>query len=137
AEAAALYAKAVALRPAWTEGRLALATILYDLQRYAEAREHLLQLTTAGEGGGEAWALLGLAASRLRDYDAGLAALVRARALPISSPEMLSAVLFETALLMNRAGNHDGAFDVLRPFANEGKADPTVIVAFGMSMLRP
>jgi tetratricopeptide (TPR) repeat protein len=136
AEAAALYAKAVALRPAWAEGRLALATVLYDLQRYPEAREHLQRLTAAGEGGGEAWALLGLTASRLRDYDAGLAALGRARALGISSPEMLSAVLFETALLMNRAGNHDGAFGVLRRFANEGKDSQTVIVAFGLSMLR-
>jgi tetratricopeptide (TPR) repeat protein len=136
AESAALYAKAVALRPTWAEGRLALATILFDLQRYPEARAHLQQLTAAGEGGGEAWALLGLAASRLRDYDAGLAALGRARALGISSPEMLSVVMFETALLMNRAGNHDGAFDVLRKFANEGKDSPTVIVAFGLSMLR-
>jgi tetratricopeptide (TPR) repeat protein len=136
AEASRLYASALALRPAWAEGRLALATILFDMQRYPEARDHLQQLTAAGQGGGEAWGLLGLAASRLRDYDAALAALGRARAVGTSSAEMSSAVLFETALVLNRVGHHDEAFDVLRRFANEGKDSPTVIVAFGLSMLR-
>jgi len=135
-EAAGHYARALALRPAWAEGRLALATILFDLKRYPEARDHLQRLATAGEGGGEAWALLGLAASRLGEYDAALAALGRARALEIVSPEMRSRVQFETALVLNRTGQHDAAFDVLRAYASEGQDSPTVIVAFGLSMLR-
>jgi len=135
-EAAGHYAKALGLRPAWGEGRLALATVLFDLKRYPEARDHLQQLTAAGEGGGEAWGLLGLAASRLGDYDAALAALGRARALEIASPEMRSRVQFETALVLNRTGQHDAAFDVLRAYASEGQDSPTVIVAFGLSMLR-
>jgi len=135
-EAAGHYAKALGLRPAWGEGRLALATVLFDLKRYPEARDHLQQLTAAGEGGGEAWGLLGLAASRVGDYDAALAALGRARALEIASPEMRSRVQFETALVLNRTGQHDAAFDVLRAYASEGQDSPTVIVAFGLSMLR-
>lgn len=133
-EAAGHYAQALALRPAWTEGRFALATILFDLKRYPEARDHLQRLTAAGEGGGEAWALLGLAASRLREYEPALAALGHAREL--SSPEMRSRVHFETALLLNRTGKHDAAFDVLRAYASEGQDSPSVIVAFGLSMLR-
>jgi predicted Zn-dependent protease len=136
AEAAGFYEKAVALRPAWAEGRLTLATILCDLQRYPEARDHLQRLTTAGQGGGTAWGLLGLASSRLRDHEAALTALGRARDLGISSPELLSAVTFEAALLLNRAGHHDAAFDILRVFASEGKDSPAVIVAFGLSLLR-
>ena len=135
-EAAGQYARALALRPAWAEGRLALATILFDLKRYPEAREHLLQLTATPEGDGVAWALLGLAASRLRDYDTALTSLGHARSLGIPIPGMLSTVLLETALLLNRAGNHDGAFDLLRGFANEGEDRPPVIVALGLSMLR-
>jgi tetratricopeptide (TPR) repeat protein len=135
-EAAGHYGRALALRPAWAEGRLALATILFDLRRYPEARDHLQRLTAAGEGGGEAWALLGLAASRLGEYDAALTALGRARALDIASPEMRSRVQFETALVLNRTGQHDAAFDVLRAYASEGQDSPTVIVAFGLSMLR-
>lgn len=136
-EAAGHYGVALALRPAWAEGRLALATILFDLQRYPEARDHLQQLTAGAQGdGGVAWALLGLSASRMRDYEVALTALGRARTLGISSPEMLSAVLFEVALLLNRAGNHDAAFDILRAFANEGSDSPSVIVALGLSMLR-
>jgi predicted Zn-dependent protease len=135
-EAAGHYAKALALRPAWAEGRLALAILLFDLQRPAEARDHLQRLTADGKGGSEAWAMLGLAASRLRDYTAALTALDRARALGIATPQLLSAVLFESALLLNRTGNHDAAFDVLRAFAQEGKDAPPVIVAFGLSILR-
>lgn len=135
-EAAGFYAKAVALRPAWWEGRLTLATILGDLRRYPEAREHLQRLTSAEKGGGVAWGLLGLARSRLREYDGALTALRRAREAGISSPELLSAVTFEAALLLNRAGSHDAAFDVLRAFASEGKDSPAVIVAFGLCLLR-
>jgi len=135
-EAAGHYSRALALRPAWAEGRLALATILFDLKRYPEARDHLQRLTTAGEGGGEAWALLGLSASRLGEYEAALGALGRARSLEIASPEMRSRVQFETALVLNRTGQHDAAFDVLRAYASEGQDSPTVIVAFGLSMLR-
>ena len=58
--------------------------------------------------------MLGLAASRLGEYDAALAALGRARALEISSLELRSRVQFETALVLNRTGQHDAAFDVLR-----------------------
>ena len=120
-EAAGQYAKALALRPAWSEGRLALATVLFDLQRHAEARDHLRRLTAEAKGGSEAWAMLGLAASRLRDYADALTALDRARAMGITNPQLLSAVLFEAALLLNRTGNHDAAFEVLRAFAQEGK----------------
>jgi len=135
-EAVGHYGRALALRPAWPEGRFALATILFDLKRYPEARDHLQRLTRAGEGGAEAWALLGLAASRLGDYDAALAALGRARAAQTASPEMRSRVEFETALVLNRTGQHDAAFDVLRAYAREGQDSPTVIVAFGLAMLR-
>jgi tetratricopeptide (TPR) repeat protein len=135
-EAAGYYEKALALRPAWAEGRLALATILFDLKRYRDARGHLQRLTAAAEGDGVAWALLGLTDSQLRDYDTALAELTRAGTLGIPTPELGSAVRLETALLLNRAGKHDAAFDVLRPFATGGHDSPAVIVAFGLSMLR-
>jgi tetratricopeptide (TPR) repeat protein len=135
-EAAGYYEKALALRPAWAEGRLALATILFDLKRYRGARDHLQRLTAAAEGDGVAWALLGLTDSQLRDYDTALAELTRAGTLGIATPELVAAVRLETALLLNRAGNHDAAFDVLRAFATGGNDTPAVIVAFGLSMLR-
>jgi predicted Zn-dependent protease len=135
-EAATQYARAVALKPDWSEGRLALGTVLFDLKRYGEARTQLARVTKEAPEDGVAWGLLGLSASRLKDYDGALAALSRARAAGIASPELLSAVLFEAALVLNRTGSHDAAFDVLRAFAREGKDTPTVIVAFGLSTLR-
>ena len=135
-EAAGHYARALALRPAWSEGRLALATILFDLKRYAEARDHSPAAHhTAGEGErrpGPSWDSPRRAWANTRP----LAALGTQRALEIASPEMRSRVQFETALVLNRTGQHDAAFDVLRAYASEGQDSPTVIVAFGLSMLR-
>jgi tetratricopeptide (TPR) repeat protein len=135
-EAAGYYEKALALRPDWHDGRLNLAAILGDLKRYKEAREHLNRLTAAGQGGGEAYALLGLACSRLRDYDASLTAFERARAAGIAVPELRAASIYEAALVLNRAGNPDAAFDALRVFSTEGNDSPNVIVAFGLALLR-
>ena len=46
-EAQDLYQKALKLRPGWSEGRFALGTILYDLDRYAEARSEFRQVTAS------------------------------------------------------------------------------------------
>ena len=104
-EAAGHYGRALALRPAWAEGRLALAT--HPLRpRSATPRR---ATTSSGsrpreQGGGEAWALLGLAASRLGTttrpsprWDARAPWGSRAR-------RCARVVLFETALLLNRTG---------------------------------
>ena len=68
--------------PAWVEGRSALATLLFDLKRYAEARDHFAEAHgRAAAGRRLAWALLGLcdvAPGGLR-RGAGRAADARAR----------------------------------------------------------
>ena len=43
-EALELYQKALRLRPRWSEGRFALGTVLYDLDRYEEARAEFRQV---------------------------------------------------------------------------------------------
>jgi tetratricopeptide (TPR) repeat protein len=135
-EAAAHYRKALELKPDWTDGRWALATLLYDLDRHAEARDEFRRIVAARPADGVALALMALCGLRLRDYDAALAGLQQAHALGIPSPEVRSVATLQLALLLNRVGRHEAAFELLRPFAGQGSDDPSVLAAFGLSMLR-
>ena len=134
--AASYYQKALALKPSWIEGRWELATLLYDMDRPTDAREHFRYFVAARRDDGLAWAMTGLCDVRLKDYDTALADLKQAHALGISSPEIRGVAALQTALLVNRAGDPEGAFEMLRPFAARGNDSPPVIVAFGLAMLR-
>jgi tetratricopeptide (TPR) repeat protein len=135
-EAVGHYQSALELRPAWTDGRWALATLLYDLDRFAEAREQFEQVVAARPQDGVALALKALCAVRLKEYDLAFAELRKAHGFGIAAPEVASVAGFQMALLLNRAGNPDAAFEILRGFATQGKDDPAVIEAFGLAMLR-
>ncbi len=135
-DAVAGYRQALALRPAWTEGEWSLGTLLYDLGRYAEAAPHFDRVVDTRPQDGLAVALRALCAYRAKDYDAALAGLQRAHDLGIPNPDVDAVAAFHAALLMNRSGNPDGAFEILRIFAEKGRDDPPVIDAFGLFMLR-
>jgi tetratricopeptide (TPR) repeat protein len=85
---------------------------------------------------GLAWAMTGLCDVRLQEYDAALAELQQAGSLGVTNAAIRSIAQFQTALLLNRAGNHEGAFEILRDFAAQGLDNPSIIVAFGLSLLR-
>jgi tetratricopeptide (TPR) repeat protein len=135
-EAATLYGKALALRPGWTDGRWALASLLYDLDRYPEARDQFRKVAAARPRDGTVAVLLALCDFQLRDYAAVAAGLARAHELGVANPDVQSAAAFHTALLLSHAGNPDGAFSILRTFAARGVDKPSVIEAFGLSVLR-
>ncbi len=135
-EAVRLYRRAVAARPTWLEGRWALATLHYDRNEFAEAREQFDRIVKARPDDPQALALLGLCRAHLGDDEAALEALMKARKLGIGLPAIRSVASFQTAALLNRLGDPDGAFEVLRPFAVDGDDRPLVIEAFGLIMLR-
>ena len=135
-EAVGLYRRALRAKPSWLEGRWALATLLYDLDRFPEARDEFQRLTQARPADGQARALLGLCRARLGEREAALQDLMKARSLGIPAPEVRSVVTFQTAVLLNRLGDPDGAFEVLRPFATDADDRPAVIEAFGLITLR-
>src|SRR5215467_10085858 len=59
-EAAALYRKALELRPAWKEGWWSLATIEYDQDHYAQSARDFEKLIALDPRNGTAHAMLGL-----------------------------------------------------------------------------
>jgi Flp pilus assembly protein TadD len=135
-EAVRLYRRAVAERPSWLEGRWALGTLHYDRNEFAEARDQFDRIVKARPGDSQALALLGLCRAGVGENEAALEALMKARKLGIGSPAIRSVAAFQTAVLLNRLGDPDGAFEVLRPFAVDGDDRPQVIEAFGLIMLR-
>lgn len=135
-EAIALYEQALEQNPSWLEGRWSLATLLYDSDRFADAAQHFAHVVEAHPDNGLALALLGLCSAQTGEHDEALAALMQARALGIPNEEVASVADYQAALLLNKAGDPDGALEILRPFARDGNDSPALIEAFGLVLLR-
>lgn len=135
-EAVTAYGKALGLKPDWLEGHWALGTLLYDRDRFAEARDHFGRVAAAQPKDGVVLAFVALCDFRLGAYDRALTELQQARNLGIGNPDVLRIASFHAALLLNRAGNPDAAFEVLRNFAAKGDDNPAVLDALGLAMLR-
>jgi predicted Zn-dependent protease len=135
-EAIQSYQQGLKLRPDWMEGRFALGTILYDKDRYDEARDQFRRVLDAQPKNAVVLALKGLCGFQLRDYDRALDDLQRARGLGIPSKEVQSVASYHVAILLNRFERYESAFDILKEFALLDKDTPKVIEALGLSVLR-
>ena len=138
AEAINLYWQAVGLRPSWEEGWWYLATMLYELDRYAEARDAFRSFVAIQPKGGAGWALMGLCEFRLREYEAALTHIQRGRLLGLGDSEQLIFVTrYHAALLLTRFAQFEGALEILnylaRTLPNE---NPSVVEAVGLGALR-
>jgi tetratricopeptide (TPR) repeat protein len=102
-DAVGLYRKALALNRRWTEGRWYLGTTLYELDRFAEARDAFRAVVLASETHGSAWALKGLCEYRLKNYETALADLIKARTHGIGDNREINEVAsYHTAVLSTR-----------------------------------
>lgn len=130
------YERALKQRPDWIEGRWALATLHYDRNQYALARTHFALVAKERPTDGLALAMLGLCEASLNEDERAAADLRRAIDLGIGSPEVKSAATYQAAILTNKLGDPDGAFELLRVFGREEDDRPSVIAAFGLTLLR-
>ncbi len=136
-DAIALYRQALKARPSWAEGWWYVGTLLYDLERDAEAREALQRLAALKPDGGPTWALIGLCEFRLRDYQPALVHLMRGRVLGLGPNEQIAFVAnYHAALLLTRFEQFEGGFEILSLLAKQHPANPAIIEAFGINMLR-
>jgi tetratricopeptide (TPR) repeat protein len=136
-DAVGLYRKALALNRRWTEGRWYLGTTLYELDRFAEARDAFRAVVLASETHGSAWALKGLCEYRLKNYETALADLIKARTHGIGDNREINEVAsYHTAVLSTRIEQYEQALRVLADFAITGNDAPRVIEAMGIATLR-
>ncbi len=137
-EAIRSYAQALQLNPQWKEGWWYVGSILYDRDRYGEAREALRNLLGLDDKNGSAWALMGLCEFQLRNYDQALADIQNARMLGNMLPnkEFVNVARYHAGILMTRSGQFELGYEALRDFAREGNESPSVIEALGLNVLR-
>ena len=136
-EAVELYQKALKLRPGWTLGRFGLGTVLYDLDRFTDARNAFRRVTAERPKQATAWAFQGLCSFRLREYETALDEIQKGRELGLGDNAQVQAVAnYHAAILFIRFGKFEVAYETLREFALRDQDNPGVIEAFGLSVLR-
>jgi tetratricopeptide (TPR) repeat protein len=136
-EALDLYGKALQMRSNWAEGWWYAGTILYDRDRYADARDAFRNLVALEPKRAHAWGMLGLCEYQTREYDRAMNSLQRGRSMGLSdNREIESVVRYHAALLCARFEQFEVSFDILSEFAREGRESPKILEAFGLTMMR-
>jgi tetratricopeptide (TPR) repeat protein len=137
AEATKLYREAVALQPRWDEGWWYLATLLYEADQYAEAREAFTRFLELKPEAGPGWILRGLCDFRVADYDGAHAHLEKGLALGAGGQgEIRRVARHHQALLLVRAGQFELATHPLTLLARNGAESDELTDVIGLMMLR-
>jgi predicted Zn-dependent protease len=111
--------------------------MLYDQDRYEEARAALRRFTVLDPKVAAGWAFLGLCEYETKKYEEGLAHLQNAIALRLDENSQLSVVTrYHTALLRTRARQFEAALEILMRFAGQGNERPEFVEAAGLAALR-
>jgi tetratricopeptide (TPR) repeat protein len=136
-EALTLYRQALAARPDFDEGRWYVGTILYELDRYGEAKDIFSEVLRREPAHAGALGMKGLCEFELRQYDVALTDLLQARKMGVArSPGIATVVRYHAAILLTRAGEFEVANQILIDFVADGTDTPQVIEALGLNVLR-
>lgn len=136
-EALALYRKALALNPSWGDGWWNLGSLLYEKAGYSEAAEAFRKLTALDPRAVPGYVFLGISEYKLKQYDAALRDLDKARELGLPNGHPVTAAArYYLAVLLNKNGLHDPAADLLLGMSDTAGASQEVMEAFGMAGLR-
>ena len=136
-DAVQLYRESVRIRPGWTEGWWYLGTLLYDADRYEEARTALRRFTELDPKVAQGWALLGLCEYETKEYQRAGGHLERARKLGLAgNPQLNEVASYHEALLLTRFEQYEAALEILIDFARRGAEKPAMTEAAGTAALR-
>lgn len=132
-----LYAQGVHLRPQWSEGWWSLATLLYDQDRFPEAKTAFQRFAAISPKPGVAYSFLGLCEYETRDYDLALSHFrAWARAGWPGSRQSIDVSVFHFALLLTRDGEFVQALYLLATEAAKVGEAPALAEAMGLASLR-
>jgi tetratricopeptide (TPR) repeat protein len=136
-EAIRWYREGTRQRPRWDEGLWYLATLLYDRDRFAEARDVFKKFLVLKPDTGPAWALRGMCEFRLQQYDAALRSLQKGTLLGYGTNTAIQrAAWFHLAVLQIRAGQFELAVQPLTFLARSEPESGTLVEAAGLMVLR-
>ena len=135
-EAAALYVRALALRPRWADGWWSLATLEYDQDHYAKAAADFAKLIELQPKNGTAHAMLGLCQFELGKDEPALKNLLSAEQLGIIKDEQLRHVaLYHMGVLELRMRKFGDAKETLDQLARARVRTKELITSLGLAVL--
>ncbi len=135
-EAVALYTRALALRPRWSEGWWSLGTLEYDQDHYAKAARDFEKLIALDSANGTAHAMLGLCQFELGKDELALKNLLAAEQLGVIKDEQLRHVaLYHLGLLQLRARKFGDAKETLDQLAKNRVRTKELTTALGLAAL--
>ena len=131
------YRQALKVRTSWKDGWWYLGTILYDQDRYAEARDAFRKLLTLDARNGPALALLGLCEFATKEYGPSLVHLNRARVIGFGDNQQMAQVVFyHNTILLTLFEQFESALDLSIQMVKRDMSDTKVIEAAGLAALR-
>jgi tetratricopeptide (TPR) repeat protein len=135
--AAKLYRSAVQLRPKWAEGWGYLASSLYQLNRYSEARDAYRQTTILTPNNGGSWALLGLCEYQLREYRPAFDHLLKSEQMGVGTDlDLIAQVKYHMAILWDTAGQFEQALTEMSWFPARNLGSEEILQAIGLAIMR-
>jgi tetratricopeptide (TPR) repeat protein len=136
-DAIALYQRALKLQPEWDEGLWNLCGLLYEKEKYPEARDLLRRFVADQPKAGMGWALLGLSEFETREYARALDHLRLAMTHGTGgSKGMAQSVFYCAAVLLTRFEMYDQSQSLLFEMARAGQAESFLVEPVGLAVLR-
>jgi tetratricopeptide (TPR) repeat protein len=136
-EAIRWYGEGTRMRPHWDEGLWYLATLLYEKDRFAEARDAFRRFLEVKPEAGAAWALMGMCEFRLKEYDAALTSLEKGTDLGYGTNTAVQrAAWFHLSMLLVRAGQFELAVRPLTFLARSEPESESLSSLAGLMLLR-
>ena len=136
-EAIGLYEKALTHQPDWKEGRWFLSTLLYEKERYPEARDELRRFVAEEPQAGPAWAVLGLSEYQTREYPRALEHMQKALATGLGErKELTRSVFYFIAVLLTRYEKYNDAMGMLIPMVKSTNEMDILVEPLGLATLR-
>lgn len=136
-EAIQLFERALSSMPDSEEALWYLGSMLYEKQRFAEARDVLRRFMTLRPDAGPGWALLGMSEMQLREYPRALDHLQRAMSTGIGDrKELTEAVYHAVVILLTRFERYDDSLDLMQKMLATGGSDDSLIEPAGLAGLR-
>ena len=136
-QAIELYRQGVRLKAGWSEGWWALGTILYDQDRFPEAKAAFRHFVSVSPKPGPGYAFLGLCEYESKDYDQALKHFrVWSTQGWSGTMELIDVSTFHFALLLTREGKFIEALYLLAGEAEKSHRGALLIEAMGLASLR-
>jgi len=133
--ATTLYAKALQQDPAWTEGWWRYGGLLYQQQKYQDARLAFGRLTQLAPRNPLGFALLGICEYSLADWNNASLHLNKALNHGGLPSEIANVAMYDFGLVLMQQHNRNGAIIVFRLLQHQTPDYPNLIPAFGSAEL--